>query len=278
MEPGREDATAAADGTLSAEGEPLSAAALREYNLNRVRCHECDTVFCCACQSVPFHAGYESCDAFALAESGRHCRWCETKLSDKNIWAAADHEAIEDTCTEEECLAFAAASCVKKHEDCGHNCGGVRDEATCLPCLKCAELDDDYCSICYTDALGAMPVLKLGCGHYVHEHCMKQKLAVRWGESPKIGFAFLECGECRATIEQPHLEALLAPIMKLRSKVHEMAIAQLNEERCACPATPRAYECSRGRRGEARGPGQALAGSRSRRCACTAAMIAIAGR
>lgn len=56
-------------------------------------------------------------------------------------------------------------SCEKLLE-CGHPCCGFKDEENCMPCLneECVNKDesltfgnnvDSYCTICYTEGLGA---------------------------------------------------------------------------------------------------------------------------
>ena len=53
--------------------------------------------------------------------------------------------------------------------DCGHPCGGVREESECLPCLfrcsgavACLKQDaDDMCMICFTEALSAAPAIQV---------------------------------------------------------------------------------------------------------------------
>jgi len=54
--------------------------------------------------------------------------------------------------------------------NCGHLCGGIKDETKCLPCLHgCASVEnpslkqdaDDMCMICFTDALSAAPSIQV---------------------------------------------------------------------------------------------------------------------
>ncbi len=53
---------------------------------------------------------------------------------------------------------------------CGHPCCGFKDEEKCMPCLneECVNKDesltfsnnaDSYCTICYTEGLGAQPCI-----------------------------------------------------------------------------------------------------------------------
>lgn len=63
---------------------------------------------------------------------------------------------------------LAANACSKVHA-CGHICGGIKDEETCLPCLQgCSASNfalkqdaDDMCMICFTEALSAAPSIQV---------------------------------------------------------------------------------------------------------------------
>lgn len=63
---------------------------------------------------------------------------------------------------------YAKLACSKTHP-CGHPCGGVKNEETCLPCLHgcdkntgCLKQDaDDMCMICFTEALSAAPAIQV---------------------------------------------------------------------------------------------------------------------
>ena len=56
-------------------------------------------------------------------------------------------------------------------------CCGYKDELYCLPCLEsdCIKPEDnlqqnadDYCNICFTEALKSAPCVKSKCGHIFH--------------------------------------------------------------------------------------------------------------
>ena len=63
-------------------------------------------------------------------------------------------------------LLLILQACSKVHP-CGHRCGGVKDEVTCLRCLhpSCAgtlnQDADDMCMVCFTDAIAAAPAIKV---------------------------------------------------------------------------------------------------------------------
>jgi hypothetical protein len=85
---------------------------------------------------------------------------------------------------------------------------------------------DEYCSLCYTEALGAAPVLQLECGHLLHQHCIEAQIKSRWSGS-RITFGFLECSLCRADLKHPQLEELTAADFKLRDKVTKLSVEEL---------------------------------------------------
>ena len=62
---------------------------------------------------------------------------------------------------------YAENACTKV-QTCGHMCGGIRDEAECLPCLhgcntasSLRQDADDMCMICFTEALACAPAIQV---------------------------------------------------------------------------------------------------------------------
>lgn len=129
---------------------------------------------------------------------------------------------------------YAKLACSKTHP-CGHPCGGVKNEDTCLPCLHgcdkntgCLKQDaDDMCMICFTEALSAAPAVQvslqitasttcvvrfsyiyynsmfnsllcrqLDCTHVFHLQCTRRVLENRW-LGPRITFGFMLCPICK---------------------------------------------------------------------------------
>ena len=128
------------------------------------------------------------------------CRFCDTELNAGNRRLVVDcPPSLERVCMDEECMQRADASCTKMLT-CGHACGGVKDEATCLPCVHGCEAGsvdgDAYCRACLCETVARQPSLRLGCGHTFHAACLER--IVRTGPpGPAITFAFLGCPSCR---------------------------------------------------------------------------------
>ena len=134
--------------------------------------------------------------------------WCVDKKELREVFRVAG-----GVCRAGECQSRLKGSCTKTLS-CGHPCGGVRGEATCLPCLRCAPpgdagwtrkgksrprmTADDPCAICYVDPLGAAPAILLGCGHVVHVQCAIDKIRAGW-PGPAISFNHLRCPLCGAS-------------------------------------------------------------------------------
>lgn len=126
-------------------GKQISDDAAVHMSINRVKCPECEKVFCSGCQAQPYHLG-KSCEENAAYRAALKCRYCQAAL--KN-----------GPCEEPECLELGALSCQKKL-DCGHECYGCFDEDMCMPCLhedciapNAIMNEDDFCGICFTTAV-----------------------------------------------------------------------------------------------------------------------------
>ena len=150
----------------------------------------------------------------------------------------------------EECQARLEGACTRTLRPCGHPCGGVRGETTCLPCLRCPPAAaaaaaaasssssvplpsaEDYCPICYTEEIGAAPAIRLGCGHVIHRQCGVDRIRAGW-PGPPISFNHLQCPLCgqsgrpadergsmqAAVMAHPSLAAEMAPVLALRDSV-----------------------------------------------------------
>ena len=120
------------------------------------------------------------------------------------------------------------------HEICGHKCGDVAQEKTCLPCLEPAcqaqnnarANKDDLCNICFTSELGSDPAVKLGCGHIFHAQCVRDLFKHKWS-TLRISFDFLACPACKSSINRlnqcPQLQNDLSKLLKLKESVLELA-------------------------------------------------------
>ncbi|XP_035682944.1 E3 ubiquitin-protein ligase MYCBP2-like isoform X1 [Branchiostoma floridae] len=156
--------------------------------------------------------------------------------------------AIGNVCADPECQEHARNACTRTLP-CGHPCGGVKDEDTCLPCLHgCKGADgmtlkqdaDDMCMVCFTEALSAAPAIQLICGHVFHQHCCRNVLERKW-VGPRISFGFSLCPICKCEIDHPTLKDLLAPIRALYDDVKRKALMRLEYEglsQCEAITTP----------------------------------------
>lgn len=210
------------------DGKLLSVEAWRHFHDFRVRCRECQTVFCAQCKGVPYHIGF-TCVGFKEYRDSCHCRFCGAQLDESNKVIDVASLALRDVCTEAECVANMQLCC-DKFLPCGCPCNGVRDEPTCLPCLK-HELSvaEDFCPICYVATLAEAPCVQVACGHVIHYKCVTEKIASRWPNA-RITFAFLGCPQCSKPIRHWSLENLLAPCFALQEIVSKKALQRLEYE------------------------------------------------
>ena len=143
---------------------------------------------------------------------------------------------MDSLCGDKDCVEYSALAC-QKTLPCGHFCGGIADEAACLPCLHGCEAGvrlkqdaDDMCMICFTEALSPVPSIQLaGCGHIFHFHCCSTILENRW-VGPRITFGFRNCPICKTKMEHESLGRLLDPIDALYEDVRKKALMRLEYE------------------------------------------------
>lgn len=146
-------------------GRPLSRVALFDKYNNYFRCSLCKEGFCGLCMKLPYHLGY-TCQEYEEFEKAKRCIYCETpilrwdesesqassmkvrelqKCLDKEdvdvSWCVEKSELlsvwdlVSSVCERKECKQQLQRACTRKLE-CGHRCGGVRGERSCLPCLE----------------------------------------------------------------------------------------------------------------------------------------------
>jgi E3 ubiquitin-protein ligase MYCBP2 len=172
----------------------------------------------------------------AVAHGAQECRFCEMPLTAENMAPpmARISPALEMCCNQPDCLEARDNSC-DKILPCGHPCCGVKGEEKCLPCLHCGPAEgelaltqdaDDYCVVCYTDAISRQPSVQLDCGHVIHYACIRRLLEMKWN-GPIITFGFRGCPQCRTDISHKLLEDLTGPIEQLHEKVTRKALARL---------------------------------------------------
>jgi IBR domain, a half RING-finger domain/Zinc finger, C3HC4 type (RING finger) len=220
------------------DGKPLTKEALEHRAQHRFRCSKCTTIFCSHCNAQPYHDGF-TCEKWKEYENAKHCRYCETQLTDENTapMGPKDGAGVEAVCTSEECVSKKKIACGKLLE-CKHPCCGIRDEKQCMPCIEpeCAARDpnddtckDDYCNICWVESIGGAPSIKLNCGHIFHFSCILQRIKAKW-PGARIHFAFMNCPLCKQPIGHPSLDKLLVPYQKLRRIVAQKALKRLKIE------------------------------------------------
>src|SRR5690554_5763030 len=141
--------------------------------------------------------------------------------------------AMENVCTDEECLGKMEIACLKTLA-CGCPCGGIRDELECLPCLRHdleEDISEELCAICYVDELQQAPCIQMTgkCRHFFHQECVMEKLQARW-PGARIGFEFRCCPVDKHDLMHPSLASVLPDIMKLQRRVNLMALERLHFE------------------------------------------------
>jgi len=137
-------------------------------------------------------------------------------------------------CDQKECKEQIKERCLKSHE-CGHPCVGIARERVCADCIHpdCAngapQTSDDWCSICWVEEIGAQPAIKLDCGHWFHQDCVKKKLEAHW-PTPFISFAFMECPLCKERMTHDSLRDIIKPLKALEEYLLEKGLERLKVE------------------------------------------------
>lgn len=216
-----------------ANGKKMTKQACEDFAKHRVRCYNCQNNFCVECKCMPYHLG-KTCLEYKNFISSVKCRFCDKVIKNEN--KGPDN----DVCNDPDCKER-YTFCCKKVLPCGHKCFGVKNERNCPPCLdkECKDFHgnfdqskDDYCPICFTEGLGSAPTAVLSCGHYVHYHCLKQRLISKWN-GPNITFAHNMCPSCNKWFyckDIPELQKMIDENGKLYQKVREMALKRLEDE------------------------------------------------
>ncbi|CAB1328281.1 unnamed protein product, partial [Coregonus sp. 'balchen'] len=163
------------------------------------------------------------------SSSSDACRFCGTRNG-------TELSAVGSVCSDPDCQEYAKLACSKTHA-CGHPCGGVKNEESCLPCLHgcdkstgCLKQDaDDMCMICFTEALSAAPAVQLDCSHVFHLQCTRRVLDNRW-LGPRITFGFMSCPICKNKINHLVIKDLLDPIKELFEDVRRKALMRMEYE------------------------------------------------
>ena len=164
-------------------------------------------------------------------QASTKCRFCGSSIP-----AGALHAAV---CESTDCQELFKLSCHKQHS-CGHACGGVANEATCLPCLRGCDQEalrqlkitqdhEDQCMICFTSAISEEPCMRLQCGHLFHFRCTQTMLALRWN-GPRVTFGFAQCPICKSSVvhdSNPLLQEQLKPLVELFAEVRRKALMRL---------------------------------------------------
>lgn len=190
------------------------------------------------------------------------CRWCSApcmaKLRRSESLASSccgndDGTDLKRFPPALSCAEKERRACGKRHLLCGHWCGGLRGERRCLPCLQpdcrkkgCGgsassspppksnsgtsqvppKLPDcnEWCSICWTEALGAAPAVRLGCGHVLHHHCVQAMVQRGNVGGRRLTFKNIRCPLCQAVMQHPSIDAAVVPQLDVYLKVRRKAL------------------------------------------------------
>eukprot|EP00347_Sterkiella_histriomuscorum_P002581 403367593 len=214
-------------------GQAISREAAVHLSKFRIRCLQCQKNFCSNCCSEPYHTG-KTCEQFKEFQNARKCRFCNEKVLQA---PPSMKPAFKDVCRKPHCIKLMSQTCDKILR-CGHPCNGTLNEQKCLPCLDehCVKENEQltlgqnaesYCTICYTEGLGAAPCVQLDCQHIFHLDCILSKIQSKW-PTPRISFAFLECPSCKTHIKASNNKEIEKELKEPR-KMYDIVLAKALE-------------------------------------------------
>eukprot|EP00501_MAST-03F_sp_TOSAG23-6_P000492 GSMAST32.ASY1.ANO1.506.1 assembled CDS len=98
---------------------------------------------------------------------------------------------------------------------------------TCLTCDL--NMSEEYCTICYVDALGNAPTIQLKCGHLFHAACVRDLLEKGY-PGHRMSFEFMKCPQCKEQIRHWSVEDIVGPMIALEADVHRRALLRFKME------------------------------------------------
>ncbi|CAB1347399.1 unnamed protein product, partial [Coregonus sp. 'balchen'] len=143
------------------------------------------------------------------SSSSDACRFCGTRNG-------TELSAVGSVCSDPDCQEYAKLACSKTHT-CGHLCGGVKNEKSCLPCLHGCEKNTGCLKQDADDI------------HVFHLQCTRRVLENRW-LGPRITFGFMSCPICKNKINHSVIKDLLDPIRELFEDVRRKALMRMEYE------------------------------------------------
>lgn len=183
---------------------------------DKLTCVACHDTFCAMCYTSPYHDGRPCRHGGDDGSAAPKCRYCDNPAQSSD----------PPVCDAPLCRSRGQQACVVP-KGCGHHCYGSCGEQTCVSCLEegCPakhpqQSADDYCVICFTDALADSPCLQLECGHVFHKACVEKKIEQRW-PCARINFKFLQCPLCEKEMAHHLLAKSMAPVNKLRETLEK---------------------------------------------------------
>jgi E3 ubiquitin-protein ligase MYCBP2 len=210
-------------------GREMSEIAKIHYNINRIKCTNCNTVYCKKCTNVSYHTGYTCVQYEEYLKSDKY-RYCLNAVD-------------ENGCIE--CKKYGNV-CKKVTLDCEHYNHGFNEYDLCL---KCNGIYDDYCGICITDKLRTGPCIELDCGHIFHLQCVKNKLNSSF-PTEYISFNYVNCSMCSYRMSHPALNLIMKDIQQDYKIIEQNIIEIVKEEQIDKKITDvrddtRFYKCNK---------------------------------
>jgi len=178
-------------------GKKMEVSYAKEYQLNRIKCLNCENDYCKKCSKIGYHTGY-TCKEWILYEKSGKCVYCKDVV-----------EKGSNICSSEKCKHYKQCT-VEDEVECGHYNYGFDKYPLCL---KCENIEDEQCTIC-TDKLYRKPCIKLDCNHVFHLKCIEN--TVKKGDSTNyITLKYFHCNICYFRISHEYFDKHIDKISKI---------------------------------------------------------------
>jgi E3 ubiquitin-protein ligase MYCBP2 len=167
---------------------------------------------------------------------------CTARLSCGHACGGVNDERVHLPCLDEKCVEAAKSDgggVVMQVDDVNDDDDGfyatmppfmTKINESIEPAAGKTIVADDYCTICYTEAIKSAPAVRLRCGDTFHRHCLETRITTG-SAGMRLSFAHLNCAQCNQMASDPALATVLQNPIKLLREIETASLARLKLEK-----------------------------------------------